>query len=532
VSWSDDVPRSRDSSPNWAADTDPVGTVSPEPALADPGPAHGGHFTSEVSMSSIPFGDGTPGAPQPAPLDGQQVQPLQPVQPVQPLQFQPLQPLAPATPEATAPVSPPAETPAAPALGLADMRDVPLGTLVFRAGLLPEEKLEEALQEGIRSGKRLGEILLERRLVSESDLGHLLAGQKGLPFVDLDPTAIDPTAPPLLHPEKARLHGALPIGFEGGVPVVAVADPSNDLVTENVRRALNCEPVLVVAGRDALYRAIDASYGGQPAETAVPAPVKVPAPVAPPADVPAVPVVPVVEPQAPVVPEPAAVAPEPVAPAPPVVEPVAPVVEPLAVPTLPEPVAVEPPAAEAAMPVAEPVAPVAEPVPAAPVVPVTPVAAQPSTNGEGMLLGDVQEAAPQPAVTPQPEEPIQNVQVIEPAPVLQAEPLAPPAVPTVEPEPQPEPVAPAEPLAAATPSWAVELRLVSGDRIEVGVHSSNEEALEAARSVVAHASIEGSWPFVDGRFLRPEAIVSVDLVELADDRWLGSSERAAWGDRS
>jgi hypothetical protein len=418
------------------------------------------------------------------------------------------------------------------------MRDVPLGTLVFRAGLLPEEKLEEALQEGIKSGKRLGEILLERGLVSESDLGHLLAGQKGLPFVDLDPTAIDPTAPPLLHPEKARLHGALPIGFDAGVPVVAVADPSNDLVVENVRRALNCEPVLVVAGRDALYRAIDASYGGQPAETAVAAPVA-PAPGAPPADVPAAPVVPVAEPHAPVVPEPAAVvAPEPAAPAPPVVEPVAPVVEPLAVPTLPEPVAVEPPAPEAAVPVAEPVAPVAEPAPAAPVVPVAPVATEPSTNGNGMWLGEVEEATPQPAVTPQPvepaPEPIQNVQVIEPAPVLQAEPLAPPPAPAVEPEPQPEPepVAPAEPVAAATPSWAVELRLVSGERIEVGVYSSNEEALDAARSVVAHASIEGSWPFVDRRFLRPEAIVSVDLVELADDRWLGSSARAAWGDRS
>ncbi|HXV02094.1 MAG TPA: hypothetical protein VFP24_00850 [Gaiellaceae bacterium] len=442
-------------------------------------------------------------------------------------------------PEAAAPVAPPAEAPAAPALGVADMRDVPLGTLVFRAGLLPEEKLEEALQEGIKSGKRLGEILLERGLVSESDLGHLLAGQKGLPFVDLDPTAIDPTAPPLLHPEKARLHGALPIGFEGGVPVVAVADPSNDLVVENVRRALNCEPVLVVAGRDALYRAIDASYGGQPAE----APVAATAPLEPHAQVPTVPAVPAVEAHAPV-PEPAAVvaAPEPVAPAPPVVEPVAPVAEP-AVPAVPEPVAVELPAPEPAVPVAEPVAPVAEPVapvaepvPAAPVLPVAPVATQPSTNGEGLWLGEAQEATPPQVVAPQPAEPapepIQNVQVIEHTPVLQAESLEAPAVPAVVPEPQSEPVAAAEPVATPTPSWAVELRLVNGERIEVGVHSSNEEALDAARAVVAHASIEGSWPYVDGRFLRPEAILSVDLVELADDRWLGSSARAAWGDQS
>jgi hypothetical protein len=230
------------------------------------------------------------------------------------------------------------------------------------------------------------------------------------------------------------------------------------------------------------------------------------------------------------------------------VEPVAPFAEPL-VPAVAEPVAVELPAPESAVPlaepvapvaepvapVAEPVAPVAEPVPAAPVLPVSPVAAQPSTNGDGLWLGKAQEVTPQPAVAPQPvepaPEPIQNVQVIEPT-VLQAESLEAPAVPAVAPEPEPEAVAAAEPVATPTPSWAVELRLVNGERIEVGVHASNEEALDAARAVVAHASIEGSWPFVDGRFLRPEAILSVDLVELADDRWLGSSARAAWGDQS
>jgi hypothetical protein len=509
--------------------------VTPELALVDPGLAHGGHFTSEVSMSSIQFGDGSLGAPEaaPAPLDAQQVQPVQPVQPLQPLEpLQPLHTLAPVTPEAPvaaapAPVAQPTETPATPGLALADMRDVPLGTLVFRAGLLPEEKLEEALQEGIKSGKRLGEILLERGLVSESDLGHLLAGQKGLPFVELDPTAIDPTAPPLLHPEKARLHGALPIGFQSGVPVVAVADPSNDLVVENVRRALNCEPVLVVAGRDALYRAIDFAYGGQAAVTQT---------VAAPVDAAQTPVVPAVEAQTPVAPEPVAVAEpelpalEPVAP---VVEPAPPAIEPVAVP-VPEPVV--PAVPEPGAPAAETFAPVAEPAPAAPVVPVAPVATQPSSNGEGVWLGEVQEAAPTPVVTPEPvepvsvpeAEPIQTVQVVEAAPLLQPEPVAAPPVPAVE----PEPAAPPEAVAPAS-SWGVEVRLTNDERIEIGVHPTHEDALEAARAVVvqASASDQGSWPFVAGRFLRPDAIVSVDLVELASYRWLGSSARAAWGEQ-
>jgi type IV pilus assembly protein PilB len=65
------------------------------------------------------------------------------------------------------------------------MVDVPLGTLIFRAGLLGEEQLEDALREGMRTGRRLGEVLIERGLLQERDLGRLLAGQKGLPFVEV-----------------------------------------------------------------------------------------------------------------------------------------------------------------------------------------------------------------------------------------------------------------------------------------------------------------------------------------------------------
>jgi Type II secretion system (T2SS), protein E, N-terminal domain len=253
------VPRSRDGAPNWAADTDPVGPVTPELALVDPALASG-DFNSEVTMSSTQFGDGTTfGAPEgsAAPADPQPLAPLQPIPPLN-------------QPAPASDVAAPVPTEPAPSVPVTDMRDVPLGTLVFRAGLLPEERLEEALQEGMKTGRRLGEILLERGWVSENDLGQLLAAQKGLPFVELDPAGIDPSAPPLLHPEKARLHGALPIGFQDGVPVVAVADPSNDLVVENVRRALACEPRLVVAGRDALGRAIEQVYGGTAEPASVP----------------------------------------------------------------------------------------------------------------------------------------------------------------------------------------------------------------------------------------------------------------------
>ena len=527
-----DIPRTRDGALNWAADTDPVGPVTPELALVDPGLTSGGQINHEVTMSSMQFGDGTAfnaAEPAQAPMEAQP--------PVVPLQ-----PIAPLAPPASAP-EPAQPTPVEPgAMAVSDMRDVPLGTLVFRAGLLPEERLEEALQEGMKTGKRLGEILLERGWVSETDLGRLLAGQKGLPFVELDASVVDPTAPPLLHPEKARLHGALPIGFEGGVPVVAVADPSNDLVIENVRRALACEPALVVAGRDALHRAINQVYGADATEHPAPqpapvadvaptapvvepvavAPVAEPAPIVEPVEVAPVlePVAPVVEHVAPVVEHVAPVV-EPVAP---VVEPVAPVVEPVA--PLVEPVAVAPVVEPVVAPVVEPVTPVApEPV-------FEPVAPQPVQNGDGVWLAS--EAVAEPVA---PSEPVVEPVAPEPfVPQPEAAPVVPAAqVPVAPEEPAPvtaEPVA-AEPVAepAEGPSvdvaWTVVLRLADDERVEVGSFAGEAEAVDGARTVVRQIGSEGSWPFFAGRFIRPEAIVSVDLVQLEVTRWLGSSARAA-----
>src|SRR3954468_20006746 len=111
-----------------------------------------------------------------------------------------------------------------------DMRDIPLGTLVHRAGLLRADQLEAALAEGSETGRRLGEILIARGLLEERQVAEFVAAQKGLAFVELHPDAVDPAARALLPPIGATRYGALAIGVERGVPVVAIADPANDAV--------------------------------------------------------------------------------------------------------------------------------------------------------------------------------------------------------------------------------------------------------------------------------------------------------------
>src|SRR5436190_3186750 len=100
--------------------------------------------------------------------------------------------------------------------------NAPLGTLIFRAGLVSAEDLEDALQEGERTGRRLGQVLLQRGLIGQEDLARLLAGQKGLPFISLQDRQVDRESGRLLSEEVARLNHAIPVGYKDGIPVVVI----------------------------------------------------------------------------------------------------------------------------------------------------------------------------------------------------------------------------------------------------------------------------------------------------------------------
>jgi hypothetical protein len=147
--------------------------------------------------------------------------------------------------------------------GAEEMLDMPLGTLIFRAGLIAPQQLEDALAEGLRTGKRLGEVLLARGWLSEEDLTRLLAGQKGLPFASPADVVIDQELASRLSYDDARREMALPLTVEFGVPVVAMADPNEDAM-ERIRLLMGEDVRFVVSAPSALAQSIDQVLGGVP----------------------------------------------------------------------------------------------------------------------------------------------------------------------------------------------------------------------------------------------------------------------------
>jgi MshEN domain len=433
---------------------------------------------------------------------------------------------------------------------LRERPDAPLGTLIFRAGLLPAETIESALEEGVKTGRRLGEILIERGLLEEEDLTRLLAGQKGLPFVTLRSEAIDPDATRLLSEDQARLFSALPIRFEEGLPLVAVADPTNDVLNRNIREALGQDVRFVVAGRTELDEVMGEAYSGtlrtvapepaaEPAlepestveaefEPAEPAPLRVDTSesAAEEAPVPMFDPEPVTgaeatepetqpEPQPEISPEPVpsfeAVDPEPAFEAP-AYEP-EPAVEPDPEPSLePEPEPEPEPVFEAAATFEAP-APEAKPEPPAPTF--DPPAA-PTFDAPAAPTFDAP-AAPEPVapVAIEPAAPLalpeSNGQVPHD---LEAEvvPAASPKVPAAAPTP---PAPPDMPAAANGTGFTVSVRLTSGERLTVAECEDIGEAKGYAKALTKQLGTTDpdEWPFVNGRFLKPDTILSVDVEQ-------------------
>jgi type IV pilus assembly protein PilB len=110
-----------------------------------------------------------------------------------------------------------------------------LGELLLRSGLIDEEQLEDALEIQRRGGGKLGEVLVRQLVASEEQIAATLAEQKGIDFVNLAEYAIDRTAAVRIPERLARLKRILPIGYDEGSVVLAMADPLDIEAIDDVR---------------------------------------------------------------------------------------------------------------------------------------------------------------------------------------------------------------------------------------------------------------------------------------------------------
>jgi hypothetical protein len=69
--------------------------------------------------------------------------------------------------------------------------------------------------------------------------------------------------------------------------------------------------------------------------------------------------------------------------------------------------------------------------------------------------------------------------------------------------------------AAAPATRRIMLTLLGGDRLELAAHVNRDDAVAAARALMTQfvtAEETGEWPELQGRFIRPASVASIDVL--------------------
>jgi type IV pilus assembly protein PilB len=132
-----------------------------------------------------------------------------------------------------------------------------LGDILLENGLVSGTQLTTAYEEHQRSGRSLGRVLVEQGVLSESQLVAALATQIGLRFVDLSDFAVDGSAVSRVPNAVCRRYTVLPVGYEDGKLLVAMADPANVFAIDDIRSLTGMDVKPAVATRADVLAAIN-----------------------------------------------------------------------------------------------------------------------------------------------------------------------------------------------------------------------------------------------------------------------------------
>jgi len=137
-----------------------------------------------------------------------------------------------------------------------------LGQLLITSQVITDEQLREAVGLQRKEGGRLGTNLVKLGYITEEKLVAFLSKQWGVPAVTLSDYKIDPSVLKLIPIEIARKYLIIPVARVGAVLTIAMADPSNVFVIDDVKFMTGFNVDVVVAGESSILQAISTHYRG------------------------------------------------------------------------------------------------------------------------------------------------------------------------------------------------------------------------------------------------------------------------------
>tara|TARA_R110002072_G_scaffold296981_1_gene469361 strand:- start:7304 stop:9052 length:1749 start_codon:yes stop_codon:yes gene_type:complete len=139
-------------------------------------------------------------------------------------------------------------------------RKVRLGDLLIEAKLISQSQLEQALVEQKKTGQKLGKVLIADGYLTEDQMLDALSQQLKIPFVDLLHYKFNPDIIKLIPEIQSRRFRAVALSADNSGVVVGMADPTNIFAYDELSRVLNKPIKLAVVREIDLLKTIDTVY--------------------------------------------------------------------------------------------------------------------------------------------------------------------------------------------------------------------------------------------------------------------------------
>jgi type IV pilus assembly protein PilB len=129
--------------------------------------------------------------------------------------------------------------------------------------IIEESQLTDLRDEQLRSGKSIEEVVANSGVIRLTDLYQMIAQAVGTEVVDVTTMEFPPELLSLVPPQTARLQGVLPLDYDGHVLRLAVVNPLDPNVADNLRFATQKDVMIYVSPAAPILEMIEKFYGSE-----------------------------------------------------------------------------------------------------------------------------------------------------------------------------------------------------------------------------------------------------------------------------
>jgi type IV pilus assembly protein PilB len=115
-----------------------------------------------------------------------------------------------------------------------------IGQILIESGIVTKDQIQQAVDLQNEKGGIIGSILIALGYVTEEQIAHALTAQFGFPYLPLSNYALDRNIVRLIPKDAAIKHNLIAIDKIGNSLTIAMSDPLNAQVTEEIESITKC----------------------------------------------------------------------------------------------------------------------------------------------------------------------------------------------------------------------------------------------------------------------------------------------------